>query len=168
MLRRVVLVRKDVSEERITSVIRAERISEVLFLHNVLQLLVTGNVVPSSLIVLTPMMGAIRSSETSFSAWRLHYPLLISCFNRGLFLAADLYAIHSLTNRQNPWRWLNLLILKSMSKSCCARRSVGRSVLVSGHHLRPAIIFSFSSKEIIYRHLRFLVWGALSGERTCL
>jgi hypothetical protein len=35
------------------------------FLHSVLQLLVTANVVPSSTIVVTLMMEAIHSSETS-------------------------------------------------------------------------------------------------------
>jgi hypothetical protein len=35
------------------------------------------------------------------------------------------------------------------------RRFVGKSVTLSGHHLGPAIYFSFSSMEIIYRYLRF-------------
>jgi hypothetical protein len=48
----VALVRADVSEERIA-------------LHSVLQLLVSSNVVPSSLILFTLMMETIRSSETS-------------------------------------------------------------------------------------------------------
>jgi hypothetical protein len=47
--RRLALVRTDVSEERIISIIRVERISEVV--STVLQLLVTANVVPSSLIL---------------------------------------------------------------------------------------------------------------------
>jgi hypothetical protein len=46
----VALVRTDVSEERIASII------------NVLQLLVTANV-PRSLILFTPMMEAVSSSE---------------------------------------------------------------------------------------------------------
>jgi hypothetical protein len=46
----MVLVRTDVSEERIASIIRVKRICEV---------------VPSSLIVLNLLMEAIRSSETS-------------------------------------------------------------------------------------------------------
>jgi hypothetical protein len=37
----------------------------VLFLRNLLQFLVTANVVPSSLILSTLIMGAIYSSETS-------------------------------------------------------------------------------------------------------
>jgi hypothetical protein len=53
MLRRVALVRTYVTEERIPSIIR------------VLQLLVTANVVPSWPILVTLMMEAIRSSETS-------------------------------------------------------------------------------------------------------
>jgi hypothetical protein len=36
------------------------------------------------------------------------------------------------------------------------------SILVSGHHLGPAIIFSM---ELIFRHLRFLLlWGTLPGK----
>jgi hypothetical protein len=53
MRRRVDLVRTDVPEEYIASII------------TVLQLLVTANVVPSSLILFTLMMETIRSSETS-------------------------------------------------------------------------------------------------------
>jgi hypothetical protein len=49
MLRRVALVRTDVSEE----------------LSNVRRLLVTASVVPSSLILVTPMKEALNSSETS-------------------------------------------------------------------------------------------------------
>jgi hypothetical protein len=59
---RVAFVRTDVSVERIASIIRVERISE---LGTVLQLLVTVNVVPSSLIISTVMMETTRSSETS-------------------------------------------------------------------------------------------------------
>jgi hypothetical protein len=49
MSRRVVLASSDVSEERIASIIRVT---------------VTANVVPSSPILVTLMMEAIRSSET--------------------------------------------------------------------------------------------------------
>jgi hypothetical protein len=55
MLRRVALVRSDVSEERIASIIMVKRISE----------LVTANVVPSSLILFTMMMEVIRFNEMS-------------------------------------------------------------------------------------------------------
>jgi hypothetical protein len=41
------------------------------------------------------------------------------------------------------------------SKLSCDRRSVGQSVLVSGHHLKPATNYSFSSMVIVFRHLRF-------------
>jgi hypothetical protein len=54
----VALVRTDVSEERIASNIK-------VLLRNVRRLLVTANVVPSSPILVTLMMEAIRSSETS-------------------------------------------------------------------------------------------------------
>jgi hypothetical protein len=53
MLWRGVLVRTDVSMERI-------------YLHRLLRLLVTANVVPSSTIIVTLMMEALRSSETLF------------------------------------------------------------------------------------------------------
>jgi phospholipid N-methyltransferase len=58
MLRRVALVRPDVSEELRASFIRA-------FLHSVRRLLVTSSVVPSSPILVTLMMEALSSSETS-------------------------------------------------------------------------------------------------------
>jgi hypothetical protein len=48
MLRRVALVRAEVSEERIASIIRATRIGKLFPFRNVLRLLVTANVVRSS------------------------------------------------------------------------------------------------------------------------
>jgi hypothetical protein len=65
MLRRVALVRTDVSEENVTSIIRAKKICKLrkAFLCSVLQLLVTANVIPRSLILLTLMMEAIVSSD---------------------------------------------------------------------------------------------------------
>jgi hypothetical protein len=57
MLRRVALVRTDVSVERSASVI--------VFLRSVLGLLVTANVVPGSLTVDNLMMEALSSSKTS-------------------------------------------------------------------------------------------------------
>jgi hypothetical protein len=71
MLRRVALVRTNVSEELSASIIRVTRIGElgtymyIEFLLNVLRLLVTANVVPSSPILATLMMDALCSSETS-------------------------------------------------------------------------------------------------------
>jgi hypothetical protein len=58
MLRGVALVRTDVSEELSASIIR-------VFKSSVRRLLVTANVVPSSLTLVTLMMGALSSSETS-------------------------------------------------------------------------------------------------------
>jgi hypothetical protein len=55
----VAVVRADVSIERIGSIIRVERISELKQ-----RLLVIANVVPSSLILSTVMMEAIHSPET--------------------------------------------------------------------------------------------------------
>jgi hypothetical protein len=61
----VALVRTDVSEERIASIISVEGMSDLrttlVFLRSVLQLLLSANVVPSSLI----LSILIRSSETS-------------------------------------------------------------------------------------------------------
>jgi hypothetical protein len=71
MLRRVALVRTDVSEELSASIIRVARIGElgttlqVVFLLSVRRLLVTANVVPSSPILVTLIMEALNSSETS-------------------------------------------------------------------------------------------------------
>jgi hypothetical protein len=59
MLRHVALLRTDVSEERIASKIR------VTFFCSVLRLLVTADVVPISLNLVTLTMEAMRSSETS-------------------------------------------------------------------------------------------------------
>jgi hypothetical protein len=66
MLRRVALVRTDVSEELSTSMIRVTKIGE-------LGTIFTPNVVPSSSILVTLMMHALSSSETSVltrATWR--------------------------------------------------------------------------------------------------
>jgi hypothetical protein len=64
MLRRVVLVRTDVSEELSASFIRVTRIG-MIFLRSVRRLLVTASVVPSSPIIVTLKKEALNSSETS-------------------------------------------------------------------------------------------------------
>jgi hypothetical protein len=79
-LRRVALVRTDVSEELSASIIRVTRISEIgttlVVTRNrqtLRQLLVTVNVVPSSPILVTLMKEALHSSETSVltrATWR--------------------------------------------------------------------------------------------------
>jgi hypothetical protein len=65
----VALVRTDVSEEPIASIIRVTRIVELgttsIFLPSPLRLLVTAKVVTSSLILVTMMIEVLRSSETS-------------------------------------------------------------------------------------------------------
>jgi hypothetical protein len=79
MLCHVALVRADVSEECITSIIRMTRIGELGTMlavtrqpkhavkkYYVVRLLVTANMVPSSLMLVTLMMEVIRSSETLF------------------------------------------------------------------------------------------------------
>jgi hypothetical protein len=87
MCRRVTLVRTNVSEERIASIIRLTRIGELGTLavtsnrstlvtaNIVLRLLVTANV-PMSPILVTLMMEAILSSEKSVltRATRRHIP----------------------------------------------------------------------------------------------
>jgi uncharacterized membrane protein len=76
MLRRVALVRTDVSEELSFSFIWVTRIGELgttlavtvthlVFLRSVLRLLVTAGVVPSSVILVTLIKEEISSSETS-------------------------------------------------------------------------------------------------------
>jgi hypothetical protein len=78
MLRRVALVRTDVSEQLSASFIRVTRIGEVgttlavtgndarlVFLRSVRLLLVTDSVVPGSPILVTLMKEALSSSDTS-------------------------------------------------------------------------------------------------------
>jgi hypothetical protein len=71
MLRRVAIVRTDVSEERSAAFIRVTRIYELgttpilVFLRRVRRLLVRAGVVTSSPILVTLMKEALSSSETS-------------------------------------------------------------------------------------------------------
>jgi hypothetical protein len=65
MLRSVALVRTDVSEEFIASIIRVTRIRALIFLRSVRRLLVTANV-PTSPILVALMIEATRTYETSF------------------------------------------------------------------------------------------------------
>jgi hypothetical protein len=77
MLRRVTLVITDVSEELTASFIRVIRIDELgttlavtsnqdmVFFRSVRRLLITASVIPSSPILVTLMMEALNSSETS-------------------------------------------------------------------------------------------------------
>jgi hypothetical protein len=75
-LRRVALVRIDVSEELGVSFFRVTRIGEqvyLVFLRSVRRLLVTASVVSISQILATLMKEALSSSETSVltrAAWR--------------------------------------------------------------------------------------------------
>jgi hypothetical protein len=59
----LLLLRTDVSEESTAAIIRG-----IVFLHSMLQLLATANVVPSSPILIILMMEAIHSSEMSILA----------------------------------------------------------------------------------------------------
>jgi hypothetical protein len=72
MLRRVALVRTDVSEDLSASVIRVTRIGELgttlavtCNRHSVRRMLVRASVIPSSPILVTLMKEALSSSETS-------------------------------------------------------------------------------------------------------
>jgi hypothetical protein len=68
MLRRVALVRTDVSEELSASFIWGQESVKkkyLVFLRSVRRLLVTASVVPSSPILVTLMKEALNSSETS-------------------------------------------------------------------------------------------------------
>jgi hypothetical protein len=68
MLRRVALVRTDVSEELSASIIRLTRIGELgttLAVTSNRRMLVAANVVPSAPILVTLMMEALSSSQTS-------------------------------------------------------------------------------------------------------
>jgi hypothetical protein len=69
----VILVRTDVSEERITSIITVTRI---LFLCSVIRMLFIASVVLSTPILVTLMMEMIRSSEMVVfpRATRCHIP----------------------------------------------------------------------------------------------
>jgi hypothetical protein len=64
MLRRVALVRAHVSEECGAFIIRVTRIG-IVFLRSVRRLLVTANDVPSFPSLVTLMMKALRSPDTS-------------------------------------------------------------------------------------------------------
>jgi hypothetical protein len=65
LLCRVALVRTDVSEELSASFSRVTIIGHLVFLRSLRRLLVTANVVPSSPILVTLMMGVLSSFETS-------------------------------------------------------------------------------------------------------
>jgi hypothetical protein len=79
MLRRVALVRNDVSEEGVTSITNVRRTDELgirsLFPSCVFRRLVKANVVSSSLLLVTLMMEAIRSLKR----WLFHKPHSSQC-----------------------------------------------------------------------------------------
>jgi hypothetical protein len=56
-------------------------------------------------------------------------------------------------------------VLRAKSELFYDRRSIGQSVLVSGHHLGPATNFSFTFMEIIFKQLGGCYYGAPSLTR---
>jgi hypothetical protein len=107
MLHCASLVRADILEKRIASIIRVTRIGKLgmlaeilcqtsvcvkktkeeysVFLHSVLRLLVTANV-PSSPILVTQIMKAIRSSETS---------VLTKATGHNIPVTFNIYTVHT-------------------------------------------------------------------------
>jgi hypothetical protein len=116
----VALVRTDVSDERISSIIKVKGIIEhgttlavtrnrstmqKKFLHRVLQLLVTADLVPRSLI-LFPQLEAIRSSETL---------VLTSLIRRLIPENGILFIYYLMANRKGGWEWFSQYLLESIS-----------------------------------------------------
>jgi hypothetical protein len=115
----VALVRTDISEECIASIIKVTRIGELRMLavtSNQSTLLVTANVAPTSPILFTLMMDVIHSSETSVSTRTtrhympedgIHHPLI--CLKlphrlSGQFLAIFLPGISKgYYKKKPPW-----------------------------------------------------------------
>jgi hypothetical protein len=118
MWRRVALGRTEVLEERIASIIRVRRISELETTlavtsncSNVLQLIATANTVPSYLILSTLMMEAIRSSEPSVLTRTTRHHIPKMTFFSVRWVASFQLIPFKTDNWANAWNWDLLLLL---------------------------------------------------------
>jgi hypothetical protein len=155
LLRRVALVRTDVSKERIAPIIRVTGIGE---LGTTLAVTSNWSTFPSSSEVETffwPPQSLNRVTGIGELGTTLAVASNWSTFPSSSEVETFFWLPQSLNNPHQ----------KPKSKLSYGRWSVGQSVLVSGHHLGPETNFSLTSMEHIFRHLRFTSCAAPSLTR---